>query len=225
MRLLSQMNNGQAYSLSAHSSTRGTRADPLCVGYVPDGKVFSLISSLPSSLSADVLSVFVRMIHRYYAAVRLLADVHAGRVAEASCALFRFIGLCMSCALNPDPGRLAALRVERHDRQRGTGVALLGVREPGDRGPDVGGLDDVVAAAFLHRALPLAHPHLHGGDHHAFGPEPLDVFLQLLPRVVPGVVDELGVADHLGVTSAPAGLAYGQPVIVPGAYRDAEGEP
>src|ERR1039457_4459642 len=26
-------------------------------------------------------SVFVRMIHRYYAAVRLLADVHAGRVA------------------------------------------------------------------------------------------------------------------------------------------------
>ena len=81
MRLLSQMNNGQAYSLSAHSSTRGTRADPLCVGYVPDGKVFSLISSLPSSLSADVLSVFVRMIHRYYAAVRLLADVHAGRVA------------------------------------------------------------------------------------------------------------------------------------------------
>src|ERR1039458_8967687 len=83
MRLLSQMNNGQAYSLSAHSSTRGTRADPLCVGYVPDGKVFSLISSLPSSLSADVLSVFVRMIHRYYAAVRLLADVHAGRVAEA----------------------------------------------------------------------------------------------------------------------------------------------
>jgi hypothetical protein len=50
---------------------------------VPDGKVFSLISSLPSSLSADEPSVFVRMIHRYYAAVRLLADVHAGRVAWA----------------------------------------------------------------------------------------------------------------------------------------------
>jgi hypothetical protein len=45
------------------------------------GKVFSLISRLPSSLSADVLSVFVRMIHRYYATVRLPADVHAGRVA------------------------------------------------------------------------------------------------------------------------------------------------
>jgi hypothetical protein len=56
---------------------------PLYVGYVSSGRVFSLISSLPSSLSADVLSVFVRMIHRYYAAVRLLADVHAGRVAKA----------------------------------------------------------------------------------------------------------------------------------------------
>jgi hypothetical protein len=63
------MSNGQANRLSAHSPTRGTRADPLCVGYVQDGKVFSLISSLPSSLSADVLAVFVRMIHRYYAAV------------------------------------------------------------------------------------------------------------------------------------------------------------
>jgi hypothetical protein len=29
------------------------RANPLCVGYVLDGRVFSLISSLPSSLSAD----------------------------------------------------------------------------------------------------------------------------------------------------------------------------
>ena len=35
-------------------------------------RMFSLISSLPSSLSADVLTVFVRMVHRYYAAVRLL---------------------------------------------------------------------------------------------------------------------------------------------------------
>jgi len=64
MRLLSQMNNGQAWSLSAHLPTRGTRAIPLSVGYVSDGKVFSLISSLPSSLSADEPAVFVRMIHR-----------------------------------------------------------------------------------------------------------------------------------------------------------------
>src|SRR5260370_27494455 len=83
MRLLSQMNNGQACGLSAHSPTRGTRAVPLYVGYVSSGRVFSLIRSLPSSLSADVLSVFVRMIHRYYAAVRLLADAHAGRVSYA----------------------------------------------------------------------------------------------------------------------------------------------
>jgi hypothetical protein len=47
------MSNGQANSLSAHSPTRGTRANPLGVGYVQDGKVFSSISSLPSSLSAD----------------------------------------------------------------------------------------------------------------------------------------------------------------------------
>src|SRR2546426_11409296 len=64
MRLLSQMNSGQACGLSAHSPTRGTRAVPLYVGYVSRGRGFSLISSLPSSLSADVLAVFVRMIHR-----------------------------------------------------------------------------------------------------------------------------------------------------------------
>src|SRR5881394_3985355 len=83
MRLLSQINNGQACCLSAHSPTPGTRVLPLYVGYVSSRRVFSVISSLPSSLSADEPSVFVRMIHRYYAAVRLLADVHAGRAAWA----------------------------------------------------------------------------------------------------------------------------------------------
>jgi hypothetical protein len=57
MRLLSEMSNGQACCLSAHSPARGTRIIPLYVGYVSSGRVFSLISSLPSSLSADVLSV------------------------------------------------------------------------------------------------------------------------------------------------------------------------
>src|SRR5713101_7912946 len=57
------MSNGQAKSLSVHLPTRGTRADPICVGYVPDGKVFSLISSLPASLSADdVPSLFESLI-------------------------------------------------------------------------------------------------------------------------------------------------------------------
>ena len=55
MRLFSQMNNGQAWSWAAHSPTRGTRAIPLYVGYVSSRRVFSLISSLPSSLSADEL--------------------------------------------------------------------------------------------------------------------------------------------------------------------------
>jgi hypothetical protein len=81
MRLLSQMNNGQACCLSAHSPTPGTRAIPLYVGYVSGERVFSLISSLPSSLSANEISVFVRVIHRYYATVRLLGDIHASRAA------------------------------------------------------------------------------------------------------------------------------------------------
>jgi hypothetical protein len=59
MRLLSRMNNGQAQGLAAHSSTSGTRAVPLSVGYVSGGKVFSLISGLPSALSVDrCLSLF-----------------------------------------------------------------------------------------------------------------------------------------------------------------------
>jgi len=52
------MKNGQAYGLSAHSPTRGTRAVPLCVGYVSNGKAFSLSHSLPSSLADDVQSLF-----------------------------------------------------------------------------------------------------------------------------------------------------------------------
>ena len=43
------MDSGQVCSLSAHSPTRGTRADPLCVGYVPDGRAFSSISSLTTT--------------------------------------------------------------------------------------------------------------------------------------------------------------------------------
>src|SRR5438132_10700501 len=43
IQFLSRMSNGQAYSLSAHSPTRGARAVPLCVGYVPDRKALSLV--------------------------------------------------------------------------------------------------------------------------------------------------------------------------------------
>src|ERR1035438_2606380 len=78
---LSRINSGQAYGLSTPSPTRGTRAVPLCVGYVSDEKVFSLISSLPSSLSADESSVFVPMVSPYLPPMCLLADVHGGRVA------------------------------------------------------------------------------------------------------------------------------------------------
>src|ERR1035438_9921483 len=82
MRLLSWMNSGQAYRLSVRSPTR-THADPLSVGYVPDGRSV-LLDQQPSLLTLrQRCSVFVRMIHRYYAAVRLLGDGHAGRTACA----------------------------------------------------------------------------------------------------------------------------------------------
>ena len=75
------------------------------------------------------------------------------------------------------------------------------------------------------RALALVDAHVHPPDHDAFPAEPAHVLLQLLARVVPGVVHQLGVADHLGVARAPAGLAHGQPVVVPGPHRDAQGQP
>src|SRR5580692_1612588 len=85
----------------------------------------------------------------------------------------------------PYPARLAALRVERHNGQR-LAVLLFRAGEAGDRGADGRGLHDVIPAALHRRALPFPHLHLHGGDH-----------------------------QNLGVTCAPAGLADGQPVIVP----------
>src|SRR5579862_5239880 len=56
--------------------------------------------------------------------------------------------------LYPDPGRLAPLWVQRHDGQRLRFVSALqaGGGEPDDRGADVGGLHDVIAAAQIGRA-------------------------------------------------------------------------
>src|SRR5664280_973778 len=51
---------------------------------VRDELMSVLLDQRPSLLTLrQRLSVFVRMIHRYYAAVRLLGDVHAGRAAIA----------------------------------------------------------------------------------------------------------------------------------------------
>jgi hypothetical protein len=47
------MNRVQAYRWSAHSLTGGARTVPLGVGYVSNGKVFSLNRRPPSLLSAD----------------------------------------------------------------------------------------------------------------------------------------------------------------------------
>src|SRR5438309_1856272 len=82
MRLLSRINNGQAYGLSAPSPTRGTRKPALCRVRARWKSV--LLDQQPSLLTLRrQCPVFVRMIPRYYAAVRLLGNVHAGRAALA----------------------------------------------------------------------------------------------------------------------------------------------
>src|SRR6202030_3393902 len=109
-------------------------------------------------------------------------------------------------SLYPDPGRLAALRVERHDGQCSRAVTVaLGPGERDDRRADGGGLHDVVPAALGGRALPLPDPQVHVGDDDALAAEPPHVAFQLLPRVVPRVVDQLGPAGDLGVARTPAG--------------------
>src|SRR5450432_2600736 len=64
MRLLSQMNNGQACGLSAHSPIRGTRTDPALSRERARWKNV-LLDQQPSLLTLRRrFSVFVRMIHR-----------------------------------------------------------------------------------------------------------------------------------------------------------------
>ena len=112
-----------------------------------------------------------------------------------------------------DARHLQALRIEGHDGERRLLIPFrMSGFEPDDRGTDVDRLDDVVAAALLGGALPLAHPHLHARDDDALGADALDVGVQLLPRVVAGVVDQLGPAGDLGVARGPAGLPDGLPV-------------
>jgi ABC-type multidrug transport system fused ATPase/permease subunit len=129
-------------------------------------------------------------------------------------------------ALDLYPCGLAPLRVKRHDGQRPpASVRLRRPGEPGDPGPDHGGLDDVVTPPLLNRAFALPYPHLHIGNHHALRADPLHVRLQLPAGIVTHIVDQLGIAHHLGVSRTPPGLPDGQPVIVPGSDRDAEHQP
>jgi hypothetical protein len=104
-------------------------------------------------------------------------------------------------------------------------MVLGGAGEAGNGGADQRDLDDVVAAAHRGRAVPLAHLHLHVGDHHALGAEPSDVILQAASGVVPRPVNQLGPAGHLGIARPPASLAGSRPVIVPRPDRDAERQP
>jgi hypothetical protein len=54
----------------------------------------------------------------------------------------------------------------------------------------------VVAAADRFRAVPLAYPHLHRGDHRAVGAKPLDATFQLAPGVMPRLADQFGPAPR-----------------------------
>ena len=75
------MSNGQALPRVRTLAIGGTRKSPTRCRERVRWKVFSLIRSLPSSLSADSFPSLVRAIPRQYVAVRLLGDVHAGRTA------------------------------------------------------------------------------------------------------------------------------------------------
>src|ERR1035441_2702837 len=74
---------GEAYHCLPHTrQPRGHACPALCRVHVRSMSV--LLDQRPSLLTLRVrFPVFVRMIHRYYAAVRLLDDVHAGRTALA----------------------------------------------------------------------------------------------------------------------------------------------
>src|SRR6185369_5779841 len=109
-------------------------------------------------------------------------------------------------ALKPDPGRLAALRVEGHDGQAAWPRRVPPGAEVGDSGAGGGHLGDVVLAAFLHGAFAVADAQFHRGDHDALRALPGHVAIQLDPAVVPGLVDQVGMAGHLGVARPPAGL-------------------
>src|ERR1700761_9434211 len=130
--------------------------------------------------------------------------------------------LLSSVLADVDARRLAALRVEGHDGERRSLIPFeMTALEFDDRGADVDRLDDVIAAALLGRALALADPQVHAGDDHALGADALDVGGELLPGVVPGVVDQLGPPADLGVARRPARLPDRLPVVVPGRDRDA----
>src|SRR6266496_2243991 len=118
------------------------------------------------------------------------------------------------------PGHLPPLRVERENGETaGRGSHRRG-RELRDRGADDRDFRDVVPDAFPGGALPLAHPHVNAGDHDPVRAHPAHIALKLDPGVMPGQVDQFGVAAHLGVPGAPERRAAGPPVIVPGPDRD-----
>jgi hypothetical protein len=102
---------------------------------------------------------------------------------------------------------------------------LVGSGEPSDGGAEDAGLDDVIAAADLGRAVPDAHPQRHARDHRALAAKPLDVGFQPVPGVASCSIDDVGPPDDLAITRPPAGLASGLPVVVTRLDRDAEHEP
>ena len=70
------------------------------------------------------------------------------------------------------------------------------------------------------RTLPVMHPQVNGGYHDALRTYPGHVGGELHPGIMPGHVDQLGVAVHLGVRGISGGRSGDLPVIVPGPDRD-----
>src|ERR1700744_889026 len=119
---------------------------------------------------------------------RLIASCGTPAAPKSICWLV--INVLLSSVLaDVDARRLAALRVEGHDGGRRSLIPFeMTALEPDDGGADVDGLDDVIAASLLGRALALADPQVHVRDDHGIGADPLDVGGELLPRVVAGGV-------------------------------------
>src|SRR5262245_45439617 len=134
-------------------------------------------------------------------------------------------GCCASDLAEPHPGGLPALRVQRQDREAWPFGGSARPREVGDRGADDRPLCERVTRALLCRALVFAYLHVHALDDDSLGAKFAHITPQLIPGVVPGLVDQVGVAADLGVPAYPAAcLVTGQPIVVPGADRDPEGE-
>src|SRR5215468_11524882 len=118
-------------------------------------------------------------------------------------------------APEPHPGHLPPLRVERENGEAARPGRHRRGGEPRDGGANDRDFRDMVPAVFHRGALPITDPQVKRGNDDPVRAHPGHIGLELDPGVVPGHVDQLDVAAHLGVPCPPPGRAEGPPVVVP----------